>query len=67
MAPKEGWISDGRRVLHFQPLRYDRWSQSLEVTFGEWIPGEPAPLLKRRQQLTRDEAIKLWAHKRKSG
>ena len=67
VAPQQGWISDGRHVIHFQPLRYNRWNQTLEVTFGEWIPGEPAPLLKRRQQLTRDEALKLWAGKRQQG
>jgi hypothetical protein len=27
-------------VLHFQPRRYDRWEQNLEVTVGELIPGE---------------------------
>jgi hypothetical protein len=43
LSPQEGWISDGRQVLHFMPWRYDRWSQSLEVTLGELIPsGEPA-------------------------
>jgi hypothetical protein len=35
LSPQEGWLSDGRQVLHFRPRRYDRWSQSLEVTFGE--------------------------------
>ena len=36
-------VVDGRQVLHFMPWRYDRWSQSLEVTLGELIPsGEPA-------------------------
>ena len=45
LSPQEGWISDGRQVLHFQPRRYDRWSQSLQVTLGELIPGEAAPLL----------------------
>jgi hypothetical protein len=34
-SPREGWISDGRQVLHFRPVRYDRWSQALEVTCGE--------------------------------
>jgi hypothetical protein len=24
LSPREGWISDGRQVLRFQPLRYDR-------------------------------------------
>ena len=54
LSPQEGWISDGRQVLHFQPRRYDRWSQSLEVTLGELIPGEATPLLKRRKELTRE-------------
>ena len=30
LSPQEGWLSDGRQVLHFRPRRYDRWSQSLE-------------------------------------
>ena len=38
LSPQEGWLSDGRQVLHFQPCRYDRWSQALEVTFGEVMP-----------------------------
>ena len=66
MAPQPGWISDGRQVLHFQPLRYNRWSQSLEITTGELIPDQP-PLLKRRQQLSRKEAIQLWQKKRQAG
>jgi hypothetical protein len=28
LSPQEGWLSDGRQVLHFRPRRYDRWSQS---------------------------------------
>ena len=40
LSPQEGWIRDGRQVLHVQPRRYDRWSQSLEVTLEERIPGE---------------------------
>jgi hypothetical protein len=67
LSPREGWISDGRQVLHFEPLRYDRWSQALEVTLKELIPGEPAPLLKRRRELTREQAIKLWTQKRQQG
>ena len=67
LSPQEGWISDGCQVLHFRPLRYDRWSQVLEVTIGELIPGEAEPLLKRRKEITRVEAIKLWAEKRKAG
>jgi len=67
LSPQEGWLSDGREVLHFQPCRYDRWSQKLEVTFGELIPEEAVPLLKRRKELTREQAIKLWAQKRQQG
>ena len=67
LSPKESWISDGRQVLHFKPLRYDRWSQALEVTLGELIPGEATPLLKRRMELTREQAIKLWNQKRQQG
>ena len=45
LSPQEGWLSDGHQVLHFRPLDYNRWSQSLEVTAGELMPpGEP-PLL----------------------
>lgn len=64
LSPREGWISDGRQVLHFRPVRYSRWSQALEVTLGElMVSGEP-PLLKRRKELTREQAIKLWTQKR---
>jgi len=49
LSPREGWIRDGRQVLHFKPLRYDRWSQSLEVTLGELMATGEAPLLKRRK------------------
>ena len=34
LSPQEGWLRDGQQVLHFKPLRYDRWSQALEVTLG---------------------------------
>jgi hypothetical protein len=67
LSPREGWISDGRQVLHFKPLRYDRWSQSLEVTLGELIATGEAPLLKRRKELTREHAIKLWMQKQQQG
>jgi hypothetical protein len=67
LSPREGWISDGRQVLHFNPVRYNRWSQALEVKLGELIPGEPAPLLMRRKELTREQAIKLWSQKRQQG
>ena len=67
LSPQEGWISDGRQVLHFQPRRYDRWSQALEVTLGEVMPSGEPPLLKRRRELTREQAMKLWAQKRRAG
>jgi hypothetical protein len=54
-------------VLHFRPLRYDRWSQSLEVTFGEVVPGGEPPLLKKRRELRREQAIQLWTQKRQQG
>ena len=67
LSPQEGWISDGRHVLHFRPTRWDRWTQRLEVTVGELLPGEPVPLLKHRRELSREAAIKLWSDKRKAG
>ena len=67
LSPQEGWISDGRQVLHFRPLRYDRWSQALEVTLGEVMPSGEPPLLKHRRELTREQAIKLWTQKRQQG
>ena len=67
LSPREAWISDGRQVLHFRPTLWDRWSQRLEVTSGELLPDQPVPLLKRRWELTRDEALRLWSEKRKEG
>jgi len=67
LSPQEGWLSDGRQVLHFQPCRYDRWSQGLEVTLGELIPGEAVPLLKRRSELILEQPIKLWGQKHLAG
>jgi len=49
LSPQEGWISDGRQVLHFNPVRNSRYSQVLELTTGEPIPGQ-APLLKRSRE-----------------
>ena len=54
-------------MLHFRPTRWSRHNQVLEVTSGELLPGEPVPLLKRRRELTREEAIKLWRQKRQQG
>ena len=45
----------------------ERWSQRLEVTSGELLPDQPVPLLKRRFELTREEALRLWAEKRQQG
>ena len=58
---------DGRQVLDFRPSRWDRWCQQLEVTFGELLPDQPVPLLKRRLELSREEALKLWSEKRTQG
>ena len=54
-------------MLRFRPSRWDRWSQQLEVTVGELLPDQPVPLLKRRLELIREEAIKLWSEKRNQG
>jgi hypothetical protein len=66
LSPQEGWLSDGRQVLHFRPTRWSRFNPVLEVTSGELITGQ-APLLKRRRELPRDEAIQLWRQKRQQG
>jgi hypothetical protein len=43
LSPQDGWLSKGRQVLHFRPVRYERFSQSLELNnrslekvAGEW-------------------------------
>ncbi|MFN5193298.1 MAG: DUF1651 domain-containing protein [Cyanobacteriota bacterium] len=54
-------------MLHFRPTLWDRWSQRLEITSGELLPDQPVPLLKRRWELSREEALKLWAEKRQQG
>ena len=59
-CPAEGWLSDGRRVLHFQSVVWDRWQQSLEVTSGQVFPNGAPPLLQRRARLSREEAVALW-------
>ena len=63
----EAWLSDGRKVLHLRPSRWDRWSQRLEVIVGELLPDQPVPQLKWRLHLSREEARKLWAEKRQQG
>ena len=67
LSPQEAWISDGRQVLHFRPSRWDRWSKRLEVTVGELLPDQPVPLLKKRLEISREQALKLWSEKRKQG
>ena len=67
LSPKEAWISGGSQVLHFRPTLWDRWNQPVEVTFGEVMPDGEPPLLKRRRELCREEALKLWATKRQQG
>ena len=67
LSPKEGWLSYGRQVLQFKPVHWDRWSQSLEVTLGEVMPNGAPPLLKRRKELSRQQAIKLWSERRQQG
>ena len=37
------------------------------VTVGELLPDQSVPLLKRRLELSREEALKLWAEKRQQG
>ena len=54
-------------MLHFRPSRWDRWSQQLEVTVGELLPDQSVPLLKRRLELSREEALKLWTEKKQQG
>jgi hypothetical protein len=51
---------------HTRLSRWRRHNQALELTSGELIPGQ-APRLKRRRELPRDEAIKLWRQKRHQG
>ncbi len=67
LTPKEGWLSDGRQVLRFRPTRWERTYQRLEITSGELLPGEQVPLLKKRKELSRKEALKLWSELRQKG
>ncbi|MEY4801478.1 MAG: hypothetical protein RLZZ274_209 [Cyanobacteriota bacterium] len=60
LSPQEGWISDGRQVLHFRPSRWERWTQRLEITSGELLPDQPMTLLKRRWEPNREEALRLF-------
>ncbi len=63
LSPQEGWISDGRQMLHFRPARWDRLVQRLQLITGELLPDLAVPLLKRRQELSRKEANQLWRSK----
>ena len=70
LSPQEGWLSDGRQVLRFTPTRWDRWdrrAQELEITSGELLPDQAVPFLKNRREISREEAIRLWATKCKEG
>ena len=67
LSPKEGWLIQGRQVLRFRPTRWERNLQLLEITTGELLPDQEIPLLKRRQELRRTEALQLWGEKRKAG
>jgi len=62
--PAEAWLSDGRQVQHFKPVIWDRAQQELEVTCGDWLRDQAAPLLKRRQRLSRDKAVELCRQRR---
>lgn len=64
LSPKEGWLIHGRQVLRFRPTRWERTYQRLEITTGELLPDQGIPLLKSRRELSRAEALKLWAEKR---
>lgn len=67
LTPKEGWLSDGRQVLRFRPIRWERQVQRLEIASGELLLDQEIPLLKSPRELSRAEALKLWEEKRKAG
>nr|WP_259735230.1 DUF1651 domain-containing protein [Synechococcus sp. CS-1329] len=54
-------------MLHFCPTRWERTYQRLEISTGELLPDQEILLLKSRRELSRAEALKLWAEKRKAG
>ena len=66
-APAEGWLSDGRWVLHFKPAIWNQWQQQLEITSGELLPDQPVPLLQRRARLSRGRAVELWRQRLAEG
>ncbi len=65
--PAEGWLSDGRRVLHFKPAIWSKWQQELEITSGQLLPDQPVPLLQRRVRLSRERAVELWRQRLAEG
>ena len=67
LTPKEGWLILGRQVLRFRPTRWERQVQRLEITTGELLPDQEIPLLKSRRELSRAEALKLWAENHQAG
>ncbi len=67
LSPKEDWLIHGCQVLRFRPTRWERQVQQLEITTGELLPEQEIPLLKSCRELTRAEALKFWAEKRKAG
>jgi len=52
---------------HGAQPHWERTYQRLEITTGELLPDQEIPLLKSRRELSRTEALKLWAEKRKVG
>lgn len=40
---------------------------TLAVMSGELMPGQPAPLLKRRRELSGEEGIRLWRQMLRQG
>jgi hypothetical protein len=55
----ENWSSTNSRFCLTEP--------KAEVITCELLPDQEIPLLKRRQELRRTEALKLWGEKRKAG
>ena len=48
LSPKEAWISDGRQMMRFRPILWDRRSQRLEITSDELLQNQPVSLLMPR-------------------
>ncbi|MFN5192904.1 MAG: DUF1651 domain-containing protein [Cyanobacteriota bacterium] len=46
----------------FKRRSVERWSAQPRL-----LPHQPLPLLKRRWELSREEALRLWAEKRQQG